>query len=214
MDEAVQKQANMIISYHPPVFAPLKRITQASWKERIVCKCLENGIALFSPHTSWDAVEGGVNDWLFEILRLTAKTGTAIHMSDPSTPNVGSGRIYDLTEAIPLDVIVRNVRTGLNLSAVQVARSANESVKRLAICAGSGAGCFKGVAADLYITGEMSHHEVLDAVHAGTNVILTNHSNSERGFLARFKERFQPCLPADVELLISVCDEDPLQTHT
>lgn len=32
-------------------------------------------------------------------------------------------------------------------------------------------------------TGEMSHHEVLDAVHKGIHVILTRHSNSERGFL-------------------------------
>lgn len=35
----------------------------------------------------------------------------------------------------------------------------------------------------LLLTGEMSHHEVLDAVHKGSHVILTRHSNSERGFL-------------------------------
>lgn len=41
MEEAKEKQVNLIISYHPPLFAPLKRITQATWKERIVVQCLE-----------------------------------------------------------------------------------------------------------------------------------------------------------------------------
>jgi putative NIF3 family GTP cyclohydrolase 1 type 2 len=51
MSEAVNKNANMIISYHPPIFQGLKRITMAGWKERIVIQCMENKIALYSPHT-------------------------------------------------------------------------------------------------------------------------------------------------------------------
>ena len=54
----------MIISYHPPIFNPLKRLTQNSWKEKILIRCLENLVAVYSPHTCWDAVEGGLNDWL------------------------------------------------------------------------------------------------------------------------------------------------------
>lgn len=32
MDEALSVQANLIISYHPPLFAPLKKVTNSSWK--------------------------------------------------------------------------------------------------------------------------------------------------------------------------------------
>ena len=56
----------MILSYHPPIFVPLKRLTQSSWKERLVVQCVENRIAVYSPHTSYDAVKGGVNDWLVQ----------------------------------------------------------------------------------------------------------------------------------------------------
>lgn len=62
--EAIQKSAEMIISYHPPIFMPLKRLSQGNWKERIITKCIENRIAIFSPHTSYDAIKDGVNDWL------------------------------------------------------------------------------------------------------------------------------------------------------
>jgi len=63
-DEAVSMSVNMILSYHPPVFKPLKRLSQQLWKERIVVKCIENRIAVFSPHTCYDTLQGGVNDWL------------------------------------------------------------------------------------------------------------------------------------------------------
>lgn len=64
LDEAIEKQVQLIISYHPPIFTGLKRLTQNNWKERIVLKCVQNGIAVYSPHTSWDAVTPGINDWL------------------------------------------------------------------------------------------------------------------------------------------------------
>lgn len=34
------------------------------YQERIALKCIENKIALYSPHTSFDSIRGGVNDWL------------------------------------------------------------------------------------------------------------------------------------------------------
>ena len=42
----------------------------------------------------------------------------------------------------------------------------------IAICAGSGGSMLLGVDADVYFTGEMSHHEVLAAMQSGHNVIL------------------------------------------
>lgn len=64
MHEAVEKRVNMIISYHPPIFTALKRLTQQSWKEKLITECLERRIAVYSPHTTWDAAKDGVNSWL------------------------------------------------------------------------------------------------------------------------------------------------------
>jgi hypothetical protein len=46
LDEAIAKKANLIISYHPAVFNPLKRLTQSEWKQRSIVKCIENKIAV------------------------------------------------------------------------------------------------------------------------------------------------------------------------
>jgi len=64
LDEALTRNVNFILSYHPPIFKPLKSITQNHWKERIASRCLCSSIAVYSPHTAYDALKGGVNDWL------------------------------------------------------------------------------------------------------------------------------------------------------
>ena len=64
MEEALQKKADLILSYHPPVFRPMKRITWKTWKERLVIRALENRVGIYSPHTAYDAAPQGVNSWL------------------------------------------------------------------------------------------------------------------------------------------------------
>ena len=64
MAEAEALACDLIVSYHPPLFQPIKRLVQRDWKQRLAVRALEGGIAVFSPHTSWDSVRGGVNDWL------------------------------------------------------------------------------------------------------------------------------------------------------
>lgn len=83
----------------------------------------------------------------------------------------------------------------------------------MAVCAGSGASVLNGVRADLYLTGEMSHHDLLNATQKGIHVILCNHSDSERGFLRVFQNNLQSLLLDDkVEVVTSKIDKDPLET--
>lgn len=62
--EARSLGCNMIIAYHPPIFHPLKRLTDAEVPQKIVLEAARSGIAVYSPHTALDAAPGGVNDWL------------------------------------------------------------------------------------------------------------------------------------------------------
>lgn len=63
----------------------------------------------------------------------------------------------------------------------------------------------------IHFSGEMSHHEVLDAAAKGTTVLLSDHSNSERGFLTVFRERLAVRLPDSVAVVVSTADRDPLE---
>lgn len=212
MQEAVDLKTDLIISYHPPIFSPLKSITTRTWKERIAAKCLENKIALYSPHTSFDSVVGGVNDWLATAFDLESSSPIEPGSPDPRT---GFGRFCILKQPISVEDAVQIVKKRTELPHVRLARKRGsaEAIKTLALCAGSGTSVFKSSPpADLYLTGEMFHHDVLDLVHKGGNVILTNHSDSERGYLKVFSQKLNELLGNSVKVVVSQNDKDPLTT--
>ncbi len=70
VDEAVASGCNLIVSHHPLIFSPLKKITGRNYVERCVIKALQNGIAIYSAHTNIDSAKGGVNYRIAEILGL------------------------------------------------------------------------------------------------------------------------------------------------
>ncbi|XP_019961534.2 NIF3-like protein 1 isoform X1 [Paralichthys olivaceus] len=295
MEEAEAMSCDLIISYHPPLFRPIKRLVQKDWKQRLALRAVEAGIAIFSPHTSWDSVKGGVNDWLVGglgsgqvsvlsqalggashshklefMVRSTEELSTVmeelkacdggtalqysinrpensgIHVSvtcsesaltlsvhtlskhttpshslsilkleKPPLPGHGQGRLSILNQPVTVATAIQKMKSHLGLNHLRLAlgsgRTLESSVCTVAVCAGSGASVLNGVKADLHITGEMSHHEVLDAVAKGTSVILSDHSNSERGFLAVFREKLAVRLPDSVTVVVSKADRDPLE---
>lgn len=211
--EGIQEECEMIISYHPPIFAPLKSVNQKSWKERIVSMLLENRIALYSPHTSWDSVRGGVNDWLASAFPVAE----SLPILPASEPDFGAGRTLKLSSKITLSEAIAKVKELTHLEHVRLAlakgKRMNDEINSVALCAGSGGSVLKAVTwVDVYLTGEMLHHDVLDAVQKGISVILTNHSDSERGFLKMFKPELEKRLENKVKVLVSKTDRDPLIT--
>lgn len=67
--------------------------------------------------------------------------------------------------------------------------------------------------ADLYLSGELSHHVILDAVSKNRTVIVCNHSNTERGYLKSLKRKLEENLGEGYEFFISKTDRDPLSVY-
>jgi dinuclear metal center YbgI/SA1388 family protein len=61
VDEAVSKNAGLIIAHHPIIFSGLKKLTGKNYVERTVIKAIKNDIAIYAAHTNFDAIKGGVN---------------------------------------------------------------------------------------------------------------------------------------------------------
>lgn len=162
----------------------MRRIFQINYKA--------NGISIYSPHTALDNCVGGINDWLAKSLgpgRTVAISPIKSLAPIPGQDGAGAGRLHILDQPVSLDQIVRQIKKYLELDYVRLARSLsslnNKPIHRIAICAGSGSSVLENVQADLYLTGEMSHHEILHALSNDVSVVLTEHSNSERGYLSK-----------------------------
>jgi dinuclear metal center YbgI/SA1388 family protein len=231
MAEAVTHGCELIVAYHPPIFDPLRRLTDRTWKERVVLEAARRRMAVYSPHTALDAVRGGMTDWLCDGLgkhsaRLTITDhvdGAAAerppeHLTGDDVP--GSGRVHHLARPVSAATLVERVKRRLGLAHVKVAMPIADNPHRdspvagrfqsIAVCPGAGGSLFeRHPRVDAYFTGEMQHHQVLDMTARGQLVILAGHTNTERPYLPAYRERLVSADAAAVEWLISAADRAP-----
>ncbi|KAK7745936.1 hypothetical protein SLS53_002655 [Cytospora paraplurivora] len=225
--EAVDKKASVIVSYHPFIFRGLKSINLEDPQQRILLQLAQRNIAVYCPHTAVDAVPGGLNDWLIDIITgSTQQQGQDRSVVQPTAKappagfeGSGYGRKVEFPQPVLVTEVVHRLADGLGgLRHVMVAAPkqpevSSRKVRSAAVCAGSGWDVLKDSAVDLLVTGEMTHHNALRATMEGKVVVTVFHSNSERAYL---KQRMQPALEAELkkvdagaQVLVSNEDADP-----
>ncbi len=328
LQEAAQHQASAVIAYHPPIFHPLKRLTDREPVQRTLLRAARMGLAIYSPHTALDAAPGAMSDWLadavldapatraaggdrkalipreahapggdFKIVTFlpeaqldavrsalasagagqigryeacsfaTPGTGTffGARGSSPAvgrpgqlervpefrvemvcsrralpialetlrrfhpyeepaidvyplqpqpTRAAGPGRKITLDQPVPLAELGQRLKRHLGLPQVRVAASgeASRPLTHVGLCPGAGGSLADAALAqgcEVFITGEMKHHEVLAALRHGMSVVLAGHTNTERGYLPVLAERLMAALPS-LRFVFSQADHDPL----
>jgi putative NIF3 family GTP cyclohydrolase 1 type 2 len=113
----------------------------------------------------------------------------SVALPNPLNTLYGAGRICQVSGPLTLGQAIDKIKAHTGLPDVRVAIAAAGSIdspiRSFGVCAGSGASVLKDIKApiDLFISGELSHHDCLDAIHRQIHVITLNHSNSERKYL-------------------------------
>jgi len=102
VDEAIEKECNLIVSFHPIIFSGLKKLNGNTYVERVVLKAIKNDIAIYAIHTALDNSVKGVSAKMAEVLELT---NTKILLPK-------SGFIKKLTTYVPIEE-AKKVRTSL-----------------------------------------------------------------------------------------------------
>jgi dinuclear metal center YbgI/SA1388 family protein len=327
LGEAIRAGASAVIAYHPPIFDPLNRITDATPRQRVILRAIEASIAIYSPHTALDAVPGGITDWLCEGLsggdgriagdcraltahaRLPASqevkivtfmqpsdveqirnalasggagmigkyklcsfetrgTGSFLGASD-TQPAVGRPAHLERVDEVRLEMVCGKAALPLAMELIrrfhpyeepaidvyqlvaQPRRSAGQGrrlvldrpammtelahrmkaflkrdriryalsgedrpITHIGVVPGSGASLSRlarDEGCELFVTGEMKHHEVMGALNAGMSVLLGNHTSTERGYLPRLADQMQKLAPT-LKVVVSQVDQDPLVT--
>ena len=207
-DEAIVGKADLIVAYHPILFRPANRLNASNAYDRTVMKLIQKNIAVYSPHTALDAVIGGVNDWLAD--GVGDGEVSVLHPIEGS--DAGQGRLVELKRPVKLNTLTQRIKKHLGLKSVRLASAAEDApIKTVALCAGAGTDAFKGVQADCYLTGEMSHHNVLAATVNGSHVILCEHTNTERGYLPQFAKILRKALGIGIQIPVAKEDADPFR---
>ncbi|KAI0987124.1 hypothetical protein GJ496_011186 [Pomphorhynchus laevis] len=223
---------DFVLSYHPPIFRSIKRLIYDEWKSEIIMKCAKHDIAVYSPHTSVDAIFGGVNDWLcsqfvsvrrvapipiekiedtrkinpnayctimedysdvtdrlmdqisssvtlvlkmnnllwieHENNRITVDNDwidkTKIISTKPKIDSVGYGRFMENIEALTVRDVFNRVKSLLGIDTARIAFAEEKDIDSVV----------HDIASKhrVLITGELSHHQILDCIHNGHTIAL------------------------------------------
>jgi dinuclear metal center YbgI/SA1388 family protein len=210
-DEAVRERCQLVVAYHPPLFEAIKRVRHDS----LIYRAIRDDVAIYSPHTALDVAPGGTNDLLADALgcadRAPLKLTPPPRDRPPPPEPVGIGRVGTLAAPTPRRALFARVKEALALEGLLVAGPLEGDVTRVAVCAGAGRGLLEdaiAAKAELYLTGELPHHDALRAARAGLTVACALHSNSERAALRRLAARIEAEAPG-VQAIVSAEDRDP-----
>ncbi len=124
---------------------------------------------------------------------------------------IGLGRMGRLKKPMSVDGIVQNIKKITGAKAIGLIGNKKRTVRTAAVCAGSCGKLLDGVIAagcDLYLTGELKHHQALAAQEAGLTCICLSHTVSERFALKNLANALKKCLKP-VTIRLSQKDADP-----
>lgn len=124
---------------------------------------------------------------------------------------IGLGRMGTLAKPLSMDKAVAAIKAATGCRAVGLVGPQRRTVKKAAVCAGSCSKIINTVIAagcDLYLTGEIKHHQALAAQEAGLTCICLSHSVSERFALKNLAKQLKNRLK-NVTIRLSTKDKDP-----
>ena len=215
VEEAVKQKVQLLLTHHPLIFHPLSRLDRDLYPGNVIFEALRHGIAIVSVHTNLDATRGGINDMLAQVFQLKDVEVLQIAEGD-SDRDVGLGRIGDIREPRSLSEMLDAIKSGLGAKGIRVVGSKDLVIRRVAVVGGSGGGMVATASekgADLLITGDVGHHDALEAESRGLALIDAGHFYTEKAALALFANRLKGLVEErrwQVEVVIHRNEKNPL----
>lgn len=179
-DLAVAQGVDMIVTHHPIIFSRLDRINDETALGRKLICLLESGISCYAMHTNFDTY-GGMGRLAASRLELEA-----CEVLEETKEGYGIGEIGSLRVPLTLERLSRHVKQVFCVPGVVVYGDTGRLISRVAVCPGSGKSVIGEAAArgaDCLVTGDIGHHEGIDAVDMGLTIIDASHYGIEKLFI-------------------------------
>lgn len=189
LDEAERRSVDLVIAHHPLLFRPLSRLTPETAAGTLALRAARRRIAVLAVHTNFDAAVPGTTEPVVDALGLVDVTPLEPLDLDPS---LGLGRIGILRQATAVRELADRLAIALPAPHLRVGGPLNRMVRRVAACGGAGDSLLhaaRSAGAELYVTGDLRHHVVLDALTMGLSVIDAGHHATEAAALPALRDR-------------------------
>lgn len=195
VEEAVNWGADMLITHHPLIFSGMKSVTTSDFIGKRVFQLICQDICYYAMHTNFDAA--WMAEAVAETLELKKNQILDVTYQDEIVQK-GIGQIGELPEIMSLQECAVYVKEKCKVSSVKVFGNPEAQIKVVALVPGSGKDYIDLALkkdAQVFITGDIGHHNGLDAVERGIAVIDAGHYGLEKLFAGYMEKCLKTELP-------------------
>lgn len=225
IQEAVAAGADMLLTHHPMIFKGMKKINSDDFIGRRVIELIKNDMAYYAMHTNFDISQ--MADLAAERMGLLEQkplqvTGTAVLDVDVEKQEnaehtahaggayeIGIGKIGKLPEKETVSAFAERVKKAFEVDSVKVFVNPmddsfmEKEIQKIAICPGSGKSVIKDAlkaGAQVFVTGDIDHHEGIDAAACGMIILDAGHYGVEKLFVPYMEQYLKGVLP-EIEII-------------
>lgn len=209
VEEAIRREADLLLTHHPLIFQPIRKVNDQNFITRRLVKLIQADISYYAMHTNFDSAPGCMADLAAERLSMLRceplETMGELEQENGSVA-YGIGKIGELEQAVSVKKLAETVKDKFELPFVQVYGPGlmEREVTRIAVCPGAGGSVIQDAidkGAQVLVTGDISHHQGIDAAARGMAVIDAGHYGLEHIFIHFMAEYLKKRLEGRAEVL-------------
>ncbi len=208
VQEAAAKHADLILSHHPVIWDPLKAVTPL----HPVWHLVRHNIAAICSHTCLDIAEGGLNDFVGEMLAKSIRMEQEWQPLAYLSGNRTLGRVAKLTDTWNAALLAERLRDVFQCQSLRYHEGTGSGeIRRIAWCTGSGGDLIPdaiAAGADALITGDCKHSVWAEAQNRGFTLFDCGHFETEVPVVRLFSEILDESAP-EIETIISEAGTQP-----
>lgn len=209
VEQAITSGSDLLVTHHPMIFSPMKRITDETLVGRRLLKLLSHDMCVISMHTNFDIAPGCMGDLAADRLGLMERTPLEVTGEGEKGP-YGIGVVGTPAQgSVSVEQLCLLVKEAFELDGVQLYAPENMGpVTRIAMCPGSGKdeiGHALAAGAQVLITGDITYHYATDAVAEGLAIIDAGHYGLEHVFIPFMASYLKEQLPDLTVDTVEIC---------
>lgn len=188
IEEAIELGADMLLTHHPMIFKGLKKVNTQDFIGKRVISLVQADIAYYAMHTNFDVK--GMAELAAERMGLRECQVLEVTCEDEQGKQ-GIGKVGMLSEAMEVRTCAELVKQAFHIEQVKVFGNLDRKIAKAAISPGSGKSVIGEAlesGAQVLITGDIDHHEGIDAAAQGMAVIDAGHYGVEKIFIPYMKQ--------------------------
>ena len=196
VDWAIDNKVDMIITHHPMIFSSLKKVNDDTVLGRKLISLIREDIACYAMHTNYDT-KGGMARNAADMLGIKNQ-----EVLEETLNQEGIGQIGLLDKTMTVEELSVFTKEIFDLENVMIYGDKKKKVDKIGVCPGSGKSVISEAVkknVQCLITGDIGHHEGIDAVELGLAIIDASHYGMEKIFMEHIYNYLKGYLK-DVEL--------------